>query len=72
MMNRVILGMVLVVLGCVGFGEAAPNQTRDEKVIGDRDDLQNDQSWIYNDLNAAKEAARLSGKPMLVVFRCIP
>ncbi len=47
-------------------------KTRDEMVIEDRDELQNNDTWIYNDLGKAKEAAAASGKPLMVVFRCIP
>jgi predicted metalloprotease with PDZ domain len=28
--------------------------------------------WIYDDLNAALEEARRTGKPLLVLFRCVP
>jgi len=47
-------------------------KTRDRMVIENRDKLQNNDTWIYNDLAKAKEAVAASGKPMMVVFRCIP
>ena len=47
-------------------------KTRDQMVIEDRDELQNSDTWIYNDLGKAREAAAAAGKPMMVVFRCIP
>ena len=28
--------------------------------------------WIYHDLNAAREQARATGKPIVAVFRCVP
>ena len=28
--------------------------------------------WIYDDIDAGFAAAKKSGKPMLVVFRCVP
>lgn len=28
--------------------------------------------WIYHDLDAARDQARQSGKPIMVVFRCVP
>ena len=28
--------------------------------------------WIYDDLEAGYAEARKSGKPLLVVFRCVP
>lgn len=36
----------------------------DEEQISDR--------WIYHDLDAARDEARRSGKPIVVVFRCVP
>ena len=28
--------------------------------------------WKYNDWESARNAARLSGKPILALFRCVP
>jgi len=28
--------------------------------------------WIYNDLREGNAQAKASGKPLLVVFRCVP
>ena len=32
----------------------------------------NAEHWIYNDLDAALNEARKSGKPIFVTFRCVP
>jgi serine protease Do len=50
----------------------AQQNERDIKVRGDKATVEKDARWIYNDLPKAYDAARDSGKPMLVVFRCIP
>jgi hypothetical protein len=47
-------------------------QTRDEKVRGDRREVETDGHWIYNDVEAGFAQAKKSGKPLLVVFRCVP
>ena len=47
-------------------------KTRDEQVVDDRAELQDNDTWIYNDLTKASEAAEAAGKPMMIVFRCIP
>lgn len=47
-------------------------QTRDEMVREDRRKVTEDGFWIYNDLPKAFEQAKASGKPILVVLRCIP
>lgn len=66
----------LVALSAFSFGTLAHGaegkKTRDEMVIDDRDELKDNDTWIYNDLDRAREAAAASGKPLLVVFRCIP
>jgi hypothetical protein len=50
----------------------AAAQDRDTKVRNDRQAFKPSDDWIYNDLDAGIEAARESGKPLMVVFRCIP
>ena len=47
-------------------------QTREEKVRNDRKKVEADKLWIYNDLPQGICRGRKTGKPMLVVFRCIP
>src|SRR5919199_102976 len=50
----------------------AQAQDRDTKVRNDRQAFQGSKDWIYNDLQEGIRAAKFSGKPLLVVFRCIP
>jgi serine protease Do len=47
-------------------------QDRDAKVRGDREAFRDSSAWIYNDLDRGIRAAKEAGKPLLVVFRCIP
>lgn len=47
-------------------------EDRDTKVRNDRKNLQADKSWVYNDLSQGFELAKKTGKPLLVVLRCIP
>jgi len=47
-------------------------QTRDEMVREDRKKIMEEGFWIYNDLPKAFAKAKQSGKPLLVVLRCIP
>ena len=57
-------------------GIAAANsvfaQTREEQVRGDREKVEADGFWIYNDLPAAFAQAKRENKPIIVVLRCIP
>jgi hypothetical protein len=55
------------------FGSpSALAQDRDTKVRNDRKAFEDRKDWIYNDLSSGIRAARKSGKPLFVVFRCIP
>src|SRR3954470_543636 len=47
-------------------------QDRDARVRNDRKTFGASRDWIYNDLGEGVRAAKDSGKPLLVVFRCIP
>jgi hypothetical protein len=45
---------------------------RDVKVKGDKASVEADGYWIYDDFEGAVAKAKAAGKPLLVVFRCIP
>jgi serine protease Do len=62
----------LPLLGLLLLSSPALAQDRDTKVRHDRETFQASKNWIYNDLGEGIRAARASGKPLLVVFRCIP
>jgi len=47
-------------------------ESRDTLVRNDRSDVLASGKWIYNDLKKGREEAISTGKPMLVVVRCIP
>lgn len=51
---------------------AALGQDRAQKVELDRKTVQADESWIYDDLDQALDAAKQAGKPVMAVIRCIP
>lgn len=69
-MIRIVCALTVIVL----LASAMPldGQDRETKVRNDRVRFQRDDRWIYNDLPAAYERARQTGRPLLVVFRCIP
>lgn len=47
-------------------------QSREEKVRKDREKVEAEGFWIYNDLPTGFARAKETGKPLLVVLRCIP
>lgn len=52
--------------------DAQEKKTREQQVREDRQRVEAEGFWIYNDLQRGYEEARKTGKPMLVVLRCIP
>src|SRR5262245_25664411 len=69
MMLRAILLFVACGLVATAF---AGGLTREQKVLADRKKFEADALWIYNDLPRGFAEAKKTGKPMLVVLRCIP
>src|SRR5690606_12816056 len=51
---------------------AAAVKDREGAVRQDRAAMENDARWIYNDPERGFAEARNSGKPLLVVLRCVP
>lgn len=45
---------------------------REGAVRGDRAKMESDARWIYNDIDRGFAEARRTGKPLLVVLRCVP
>jgi hypothetical protein len=69
---RIVTAAVAAVLLTASLAPAQPRQSREEKVRKDREKVEAEGFWIYNDLPRAFAEARKTGKPMLVVLRCIP
>lgn len=65
----------LVSLGCLGLAftaSAAAVKDREGAVRGDKARMENDARWIYNDVDRGFAEAKKSGKPLMVVLRCVP
>ena len=45
---------------------------REGAVRQDRARMENQSGWIYNDWKEGFEVARRTGKPLMVVLRCVP
>ena len=58
----------MVALGCLVSIANAQNE-RDKAVRKDKQELAEDESWIYDDLDTALEAAAKSKRPLMIVFR---
>lgn len=64
--------LLLMALALGVIAAPAQAQTREEKVLSDRERVLAEGFWLYNDLNAGVREARRTGKPLLVTLRCIP
>lgn len=71
MLRTLLLSLCVCGLGApvAVWGQSNP---REAKVREDRRRVEAEGFWIYNDLNRGFEEARRTGKPLLVVLRCIP
>lgn len=64
--------LLLIVMVCSLFAPSAWAQSREEKVRNDKKKVEATGYWIYNDLPRAFDEAKQSGKPIVVVLRCLP
>ena len=65
-----LLAMAAAILTASSHGEALKD--REGAVRKDRAALEYDARWIYNDFRAGFEKALKTGRPLLVVLRCVP
>ena len=65
-----LLALSLVALHSHTFAEAVKD--REGAVRKDRTAMEYDARWIYNDFKAGLAKAKQTGKPLLVVLRCVP
>jgi len=68
-MLRIAFVSLFVFSSFLNFCDA---QTREEKVRSDRKKVVAEGFWIYNDLPKAFDEAKKTGKPIVVVLRCLP
>jgi serine protease Do len=62
----------LVCLAMLAVAVPSGAQDRATKVRSDRERVEADGFWIYNDFARGIAEAKKTGKPLLIVFRCIP
>lgn len=64
--------MALIAVSFWGGLQAATVKDREGAVRGDRAAMEHDARWIYNDVDRGFAEAKRTGKPLLVVLRCVP
>src|SRR5262245_57790985 len=66
-----VAGFVAALAAAVALAQEK-KQDREAKVRADKESVEAAAKWIYDDLPRGIEEAKKSGRPLLVVFRCIP
>jgi hypothetical protein len=66
--NAVVLALALLALPL----HAATVKDCETAVRGDKAKMENDARWIYGDVERGFAEAKKTGKPLLVVLRCVP
>jgi len=67
--NPSIVFAGLLFLGVMSLSAA---EDRKERVLNDRQEVEASGNWLYNDLPGGLAEAARTGKPLMVVIRCIP
>lgn len=74
--RALVVAFLTVTIPGMVLAQSAPKPPsltpREKKVREDKAKVEAQGRWIYNDLNAAFAKAKSTGKPLLVVLRCIP
>lgn len=70
-MSRHAFLSLTVLLLALSTAPAQPSP-RDRKVLDDKQKVEADGFWIYNDMPKAFAEAKATGKPIVVCLRCIP
>ncbi|MBL9129955.1 MAG: thioredoxin family protein, partial [Verrucomicrobiaceae bacterium] len=63
---------LLSLLSLLSFAAAETVKDREGAVRNDKATLEADPRWNYNDIDAGFRLAKTTGKPLLVVLRCVP
>ena len=67
-----MLPWIVTLMLASSLGQAAAVKDREGAVRGDKAAMENDARWIYNDVDRGFAEAKKTGKPLLVVLRCVP
>lgn len=71
-MSRHILGAILIVAAAAASLPAEAVKDREGAVRNDRARMEAQDRWIYDDIDRGFAEAKRTGKPLLVVLRCVP
>ena len=69
-MNK--LAVIFTASVCLSAAVLRAAEDRRERVLNDPKEVEAAGHWIYNDLPKGVAEASRAGKPLLIVFRCVP
>ncbi|MBB5033378.1 Trx7/PDZ domain-containing (seleno)protein [Prosthecobacter vanneervenii] len=64
--------LLILTLAAITSAQAEAVKDREGAVRGDKARMENDPRWNWNDLDGGFRLAKTTGKPLLVVLRCLP
>ncbi|MEY4483775.1 MAG: hypothetical protein RL693_1227, partial [Verrucomicrobiota bacterium] len=64
--------LILAAFCLTSFAGAESVKDREGAVRNDKATMEKNGRWIYNDIDAAFAKAKETGKPLMVVLRCVP
>jgi hypothetical protein len=74
-MNGISHLLALVISGLVFLSPLCPGETvkdREGAIRADKAKMEKSDRWVYNDVESGFSEAKKSGKPLMVVLRCVP
>ena len=71
-MHKPFLVLFLMLSAFVSISLAETVKDREGAVRKDKATMQDDALWLYNDYEKGFAEAKRTGKPLLVVLRCVP
>lgn len=66
--------LIVFLASCLFYKSSLSETVKDREgaVRGDKAKMESNPRWIYNDINKGFKEAKSSGKPLMVVLRCVP
>lgn len=66
------ISFVMLLFSSIAIEAQELKKTPTDKLLADQSEFAVQNRWIYNDLDKAFAQSKKSGKPVLIVFRCVP
>ena len=71
-MKKATLTLLLMLLATISIQAQDVQQKRRDAILNDKKYFDLDEFWVYDDFEKGRQEAEKTGKPLLVVLRCLP